>query len=575
MGHVATAADPKQIRRWLETCERNHGPTCNLGTFATARYRRPMELTLIDVHNNCLVELSSDSRYVALSYVWGATAMCTALKSNFINLHKRGSLAGSTDLPTVVQDAMHLVASLGERYLWVDRLCIVQDASTKHQHLARMDVIFTHALLTIAAVDGLDANSALPGVRYGSRLPVLKNERLKERTCISEPPSLHSVLQDSVYESRGWTLQERALSRRVLYISDQQVYFQCNVSIRSESHTKEKTRKGVKYANWTIGQRLNEIRLKGSLAEVAVTSLLPTIEITRDYWLLELPTYQDLVQVYSARNLTYPSDILNAFAGFSSVFEDCCGGPIIHGLPLRVLSVALLWCQAKDENGGQRRRGSNGHLMPSWSWAGWQGPIKYPSLIRAADHSQQVSLSLFSRLEDIEICIESNDLTTQKEQDYSQINPPLISIISSLSRDRRRKTNTLRFSAPTAPCTQFDFEKEARFGASEHSVIYRNGDPCGVVLSKLELNDLKSHTGVLFVLVSHDFNQFRRAQLRSTYRVPEPGLEQRSSNPHTVNLLVVKDMGGYYERIAVAKMYSEAWPRGEKASDQIKMITLA
>lgn len=59
---------------------------------------------------------------------------------------------------------MSLVRSLGERYLWVDALCIVQDdEASKLQNIDRMAPIYPGAKLTIIAADG-DADYGLRGL---------------------------------------------------------------------------------------------------------------------------------------------------------------------------------------------------------------------------------------------------------------------------------------------------------------------------------------------------------------------------------------------------------------------------
>ena len=56
--------------------------------------------------------------------------MFTTMKSNVALLKTAGSLVDPEVLakfPNTVKDAIDLVESLGERYPWVDSLCIVQD----------------------------------------------------------------------------------------------------------------------------------------------------------------------------------------------------------------------------------------------------------------------------------------------------------------------------------------------------------------------------------------------------------------------------------------------------------------
>lgn len=54
---------------------------------------------------------------------------------------------------------------LGERYLWVDALCIVQDDNaSKQSMIERMHVIYQNAFLTLFVATGTDANAGLSGV---------------------------------------------------------------------------------------------------------------------------------------------------------------------------------------------------------------------------------------------------------------------------------------------------------------------------------------------------------------------------------------------------------------------------
>jgi hypothetical protein len=55
---------------------------------------------------------------------------------------------------------------------------------------------------------------------------------------------------------------------------------------------------------------------------------------------------------------------------------------MLYGLPEGDLDAALLWTPASASEGHthslNRRASSNGFMMPSWSWAGWDRPSEYP-----------------------------------------------------------------------------------------------------------------------------------------------------------------------------------------------------
>ena len=80
-----------------------------------------------------------------------------------------GLKRGDHRLPRTIQDAMAFVLGIGQRYLWVDALCIVQDDSnSKETQIKHMGSVYHAALFTIIA-SGRDADAGLPGVREGSR----------------------------------------------------------------------------------------------------------------------------------------------------------------------------------------------------------------------------------------------------------------------------------------------------------------------------------------------------------------------------------------------------------------------
>ncbi len=126
-------------------------------------------MTLINVESCHLVQVNQPEKYVALSYVWGKLPyMLEATKDNFAQLQRPGSLNSPpwvSLLPLTVRDSMYFTKLMGQRYLWVDRLCIVQDDTQyKTAQLSFMSSIYANSYFTIVAADGKDANAGLRGV---------------------------------------------------------------------------------------------------------------------------------------------------------------------------------------------------------------------------------------------------------------------------------------------------------------------------------------------------------------------------------------------------------------------------
>ncbi|EXJ68055.1 uncharacterized protein A1O5_08670, partial [Cladophialophora psammophila CBS 110553] len=98
---------------WLRDCSQKHAlcrpPQINMV--------RP--ILLVDVIARSLIKYSPAQNgrcnYVALSYIWG-------------NVHQEPAKLGQLpqNLPQTIEDSIEVVKSLGQRYLWVDSLCIDQ-----------------------------------------------------------------------------------------------------------------------------------------------------------------------------------------------------------------------------------------------------------------------------------------------------------------------------------------------------------------------------------------------------------------------------------------------------------------
>ena len=58
-------------------------------------------------------------------------------------------------LPRTIRDAITFTEYVGEQYLWVDALCIVQDEDEeKRDHFRHMGSIYANAYFTLVAAEG-------------------------------------------------------------------------------------------------------------------------------------------------------------------------------------------------------------------------------------------------------------------------------------------------------------------------------------------------------------------------------------------------------------------------------------
>lgn len=158
--------DPQQLRRWIHDCETTHGLECEESLVHTDLLGAPKDVfRAIDVNTMNIVEAPRNSRYVALSYLWGKNfnQLFTTSK-NLPTLSKPGALEKER-LPRTIKDTIQLTRMLGERYLWTDSLALLHDVGFQYHD----DWVYARAALTVVAGSGKDANAGLPGVRKESR----------------------------------------------------------------------------------------------------------------------------------------------------------------------------------------------------------------------------------------------------------------------------------------------------------------------------------------------------------------------------------------------------------------------
>ena len=144
----ATCVDPELMSTWLQNCRDYHGQECAPATFSVDP---KFTLRVIDVGNRCIIDAPSRCQFVALSYVWGSANQLKLEEKNTARLRSAGGLSDDlADIPKTIKDAMYLCERLGERYLWVEALCIKQDDDDdKLNQVRSMDYIFSCAVLTI------------------------------------------------------------------------------------------------------------------------------------------------------------------------------------------------------------------------------------------------------------------------------------------------------------------------------------------------------------------------------------------------------------------------------------------
>lgn len=143
---IKTAAhNTALVKSWLDLCNQHHNGLCKIHRGDDFEQMTAKSyFGVVDVHEMRLTSLPKGAKYIALSYVWGDGDRYKTDVSN-VNEHKKhgGLEKVSLKFPRVISDSIKLVRSLGERFLWVDSLCIVQDsASSWSLNASAMDLVY-------------------------------------------------------------------------------------------------------------------------------------------------------------------------------------------------------------------------------------------------------------------------------------------------------------------------------------------------------------------------------------------------------------------------------------------------
>lgn len=341
------------IKEWITTCEQLHTSGCCVPTSPSTSLS-----WMIDTMSGCLVPAGKATRYVALSYVWGQTEMLRTTTETLDALKEAGALNENSCLKIspVIRHAIALVPQLGERYLWVDALCIPQDdPECLQRHIRHMASIYEAAVFTIVAADGKDANYGIMGLRGVSEarklqpfLQLTSRLRLRLRSPVN--------ILYSPWGRRGWTFQEHVFSRRKL------VFFQGSVQwICQECRCFEDV---CQVSPSTLKMKMEDDDMDGELESVG--------ELAVQYPLIS--QLEELVSQYTSRDLTHQYDALNAVDAVFTAHHRAYPHGFFWGLPIDFFDIALLWSCSLAKRRQAFNSASQSHF-PSWTWAGWEGGL--------------------------------------------------------------------------------------------------------------------------------------------------------------------------------------------------------
>ncbi|KAJ6278926.1 heterokaryon incompatibility protein-domain-containing protein [Bipolaris maydis] len=404
------------FKHCVEACTSTH----NCGELLSDSVNKPIStqeldqaaiFRLVDVHKMCIIEMNfsemiglrSGLRYVALSYRWGILPLlrgwkeyknnqglsyyhnektnkttwtrptsCIHLTStNKVALSRAHSLeAEGVHIPKTIKHAIEVVQAIGERFMWVDQLCVPQqgDEQVMHANIQRMGHIYNRALFTIVAGDSLHADEGLRGLHdHQSRGKQLTEDGIIEEARMVLP--MRMELKYEAWEERAWCFQEKLLSRRMLIFTGGFAVWHCRGGTWREDVNALDGDKSLISFPWL---RLTPLPLPDHDISPEGLQIAQEDGSVRLMRLPSMHQYIEAVEDLGRRTIGKSCDILSAFEGLANILggSGFLNSPFRNGLPSHFLDVALLW--QSDEPMRRRQGDFNRKRPPSWTWAGWE-----------------------------------------------------------------------------------------------------------------------------------------------------------------------------------------------------------
>lgn len=318
-------------------------------------------------------------------------------------------------MPKNFQHAVLVTRALGFRYLWIDSLCIIQDSKDDWAaEGSQMDKIYRHAFVTLAATSASTSEDGFLDYALKDRTFSIRPRRSQDQTSApygeddiitvrfmesTHHDRMEPDVEESTWNKRGWTLQERHLSRRIIHFSRTQIFWECRRGFASEcgqrilrlpcsitrvygandsSDDSDYSSDGEDSSpekDENISEDTDDI--VGSITD---EQTMATRASLYNWW------FQILAD-YSRRKLTYASDKFPAISGLVKELhaahfditqrED----QYVAGVWIGALADCLLWM---PEDPAQMIHPGT-YRAPTWSWAHCDGaiipsPMGYPDL---------------------------------------------------------------------------------------------------------------------------------------------------------------------------------------------------
>lgn len=362
------------IQGWISDCVGNHAAcrkTVSGGFVDDRTKQQPLPTRLVEVSPvPRLRETAGQAgQYFALSYCWGSNPAADAITTAATVQAFQQKIPMDVLSPTV-RDAILLVQRLGYQYLWVDALCIIQgDHEDWKRESQQMSHVYENALGTIVA---LGAGRADDGLFFSGNKPNPPKEGLSATKDVILPctngqgkmvghasfsawprfdaesrmAAINDFL-DSRWKQRGWVLQERMLSRRMIYFGQHQIYWTCSEKMYHEDGISHRHPNMLMSNSYNLREGILFVRIINSLRFMPM--LRRITEKMFCYGNSGLGSlWQPIICDYARCDLTAKGDKLMAIAGLATAFVSLTGLTYFEGIWTESACFDLAWSPGRS-----------------------------------------------------------------------------------------------------------------------------------------------------------------------------------------------------------------------------------
>ncbi|KAF2110639.1 hypothetical protein BDV96DRAFT_650750 [Lophiotrema nucula] len=394
------------MRVLIDNCLRDH-PLCKAAAKQRQYPKRLIDVGGLENYDSVRIVASTEAQetkagYLALSHCWGDVPPDAPWKLTSSRLLSYSTSISLHLLPRTFYEAVRITRKLGERFLWIDSLCIIQDSvedwiseaknmgyvllitDTSFPQIPRPSVltyidfmfpsigdVYAGSLCTLsAASDNANGGLVLPREDYPDPSGLELHWKLsteKPRRVVFYPRSPDSALLGSspVYQ-RAWCLQERELSLRLVQFTTHDFHWVCLDGRISEGDLYRDRLDISQAINRTHNLQENDpFGQPYQLSQGLPASR--TEDQHYNYW------YRTM-EIFSASKISDASNRHAALQGLLNRQIQRLPDTFTAGLWRGDILRGLLWMANADE---PAEAITEPPVAPSWSWMSLEAPIRY------------------------------------------------------------------------------------------------------------------------------------------------------------------------------------------------------